>query len=298
MNIRNSSEKYSQWLVFSIVSAVIAFSTNLTSVIVDHFHEGEYLGFVWHMRAYYNNLGEFPLLIHGAVDYLPSVIASFVYGDESIIVGTRQIGSIMLWLGWVLFLDLGYSLIPEFNQKKYWAAGFVAVFIALLPALGSDYLVMQGAIVGTRDFFLIVTIWAFAKYLTSTSKSAVYFFLWLTSFGTAASIFWCYDRGVMAVAFFGVIVSGCFFKKRIVEASYLVLCAVLSLILIEHSNVVGSIMSNIENIKYWVIHGAELWSFPVEKQLLPYIGGVIMVLFGISAISVAFLNRHDRAGVC
>jgi hypothetical protein len=293
MNIKGWSRINIPQFVFFVVAGVVAFSTNLTSVIVDNFHEGEYLGFVWHMHAYYKNLAEFPLLIHGAVDYLPSVIASFIYGEERIIVGTRQIGSIMLWLEWVMFLDLGYSLIPKSDQKKYWATVFVALFIALLPALGCIYLVMQGAIVGTRDFFLILSIWAFAKYLYGTSKCEINFFLLLTSFGVAASIFWCYDRGVMAVAFFCTIVLGCFFTKRKEAAWFLLISLLVSLFLIDYSNVVGSAVSNIENIKYWVIHGAELWSYPFEKQFLPYMGGAIMVLFGVAATSVAIFFRYD-----
>lgn len=298
MSIQNLSPRYTSYLVFCIVAGIFAFSTNLTSVIVDNFHEGEYLGFLWHMHAYYNNLAEFPLLIHGAVDYLPSVIASLIYGDERIIVGTRQIGSIILLIEWVLFLDLGYTLIPDSNQKKYWALFLVAVFVALLPPLGSVYLVMQGAIVGTRDFFLIVAMWAFAKYLSAASKSGSSFFLWLTSFGVAASIFWCYDRGLMAVSFFCIIASGCFFTKRKAAAWFLLFNLMLSLFLIDFYNVVGSMLSNIQNIKYWVTYGTELWSYPFEKQFLPYMGGLIMILFSISAIAVAYLNKkHNREEV-
>ncbi len=296
MKIKDRLEKHAHFLLFGIISAFIAFSTNLTSVIVDNFHEGEYLGFVWHIRAYYNNASEFPLLIHGAVDYIPSVIASIIFGNEHIIVGTRLVGSILLWLEWVLFLDLGYLLIPDSNQKKYWAAGFVAIFIALVPALGSDYLTMQGAFVGTRDFFLVVTIWAIAKHLASLSKSVSYFFLWLASFGAAASIFWCYDRGVMAVAFIGVIILWLLIWRRIADAGILLLATLISLMLIGNLNFVGSTMSNIENIKYWAMHGAELWSYPFEKQVLPYIGGGIMVLFSIAAIWVALLQRQSRTG--
>ncbi|MBC7489819.1 MAG: hypothetical protein H7240_07480 [Glaciimonas sp.] len=296
MQIKNWIDRYSHILLFCFISAVISFSTNITSSIVDNFHEGEYLGFVWHMRSYYNNLAEFPLLIHGAVDYIPSVIASFVYGDEHIIVGTRQIGAVILWLEWVLFLELCYLLIPESNQKKCWMAGVLVVFFILSPKLSSDYMTMHGAIVGLKDFFLILTIWSFAKYLTASSKSAIYLFLWLTSFGAAASIFWCYDRGVMATAFFGVAVLGCIFTKRLADALFLTLSAILSLILIGYSNVVGSTMSNIGNIKYWIMYGSELWSYPFETHFLPYLGGGIMVLFSMAAIVMTILQKHVRAG--
>ncbi|MDI1269847.1 MAG: hypothetical protein PSV40_12195 [Polaromonas sp.] len=294
MNIKNSFEKNGHIVLFCLVSAVIAFSTSLTSTVIDTFHEGEYLGFLWHMRAYYNGIGEFPLLIHGAVDYIPSIIASLIYGDERIIVGTRQIGSILLWLGWVLFLDLGHTIIPKSSRKVFWTAALVLVFVALTPKLGSDYLTMQGAIVGARDFFLVVTIWAVARYIDAASKSARFLFLWIASFAAMTSIFWCYDRGLMAVAFFGICVLGCFLTKRTVEGWFLVFSSALSLLLIEYSNIFGSITSNIDNIIYWIKYGEDLWSYPLKEQLIPYIGGGIMVLFSVVVISIAFLQKFDR----
>ena len=58
------------------------------------------------MLAFYNNSIEFPLLIHGAMDYIPSIAASGIYGDNPVIVGTRAINTILVWLCWIWVLGV------------------------------------------------------------------------------------------------------------------------------------------------------------------------------------------------
>jgi hypothetical protein len=132
-----------RYLFFCAIAGFFAFSTNISHPILDSlylFHEGEYVGLLWNMRSFYNGEISFPLLIHGAMDYIPAIVASFIYGDDHVIVGTRAINTIAVWISWLLFLDLSYLLTYKINGHAIWVAIAIAIFIAFAPALHTQAL--------------------------------------------------------------------------------------------------------------------------------------------------------------
>ena len=69
--------------IFLICNVLI--STNLSESLGDAgtiYHEGELVGNYWHMLGYYRGTEKFPLLIHGAMDYWPSIAAANVFGEK------------------------------------------------------------------------------------------------------------------------------------------------------------------------------------------------------------------------
>ena len=136
-------EKY-RYLIFFVITGSMALSTWITNPISDSnylFHEGEYVGLLHHMLAFYNNSIEFPLLIHGAMDYIPSIAASSIYGDNHVIVGTRAINTILVWLCWILFFDLCYSMVlDKADQRIIWMVFITAIFFIIAPRFNSPAL--------------------------------------------------------------------------------------------------------------------------------------------------------------
>jgi hypothetical protein len=212
MKINTLIERHGHILLFCLISAFMVFSAKVTYRLVDTFHEGEYLGLLWHMRAYYMGVVEFPLLIHGAMDYIPSIVASLIYGDERVIVGTRIIYMIICGVVWVFFLDICNTIIPKSSQHTSWIIVAAFILILFLPSFGSNSLSFLWAFVGIRDFFLLFVIWNFSKYSASQTTKLTY--LIFGSFSATAGIFWCYDRGILSIVFLCIIFIGTVFNKK------------------------------------------------------------------------------------
>ncbi len=163
------TEKY-RYAVFCVLAGFVAFSTQISHSIVDSlylFHEGEYVGLLWNMRSYLNGQVAFPLLIHGCMDYLPSMIAQYIYGDDRIIVGTRAINTVIVWVCWVLFLDICYQLTSKSNQRLFWMSVATILFLIISPKLNTQALMVQEAFINVRDLFLVITVWCFAMSVRS-----------------------------------------------------------------------------------------------------------------------------------
>ena len=67
------------------------------------FHEGEMMGSYWHILKYYGGTDVFPVFIHGAMDYWPSLVAGYIFGDEKIIYGTRLTVVLFTSVSWIIF---------------------------------------------------------------------------------------------------------------------------------------------------------------------------------------------------
>lgn len=66
--MKPKAEKW-RYLIFCTVAGFSAFSTNISHSVMDSnylYHEGEYVGLLWHMRSFYNGEITFPLLIVAA----------------------------------------------------------------------------------------------------------------------------------------------------------------------------------------------------------------------------------------
>jgi len=291
-----------RYLFFCFVAGIVAFSTNLTNQLFDSnslFHEGEYVGLLWGMRSYYAGATEFPLLIHGAMDYIPSLLASFIYGDSHVIVGTRVINTIIVWICWVFFLDLCYQLIAASSQRKLWMLVTLFIFFVVSPPLFSTALVVEQSFIGSRDLFILMAVWSFSKYTNSTTNFATLIYLSFGSASAVTALFWSYDRGVMSLVFFAAILSSSILNKKpshALIASFIALC---SLLLIEYSNFLGSFVSNLNNVTYWIKYSAEIWGkgfneFPIAMKMT-IINLVVFCLLSTSIIVINIKDKSDEA---
>lgn len=286
-------EKHRYWIFFAI-TGFVALSTWVTNPILDSnflFHEGEYVGLLWNMHSFYRGEIQFPLLIHGAMDYIPAFIASFLYGNDHIIVGTRAINTMITWLCWLLFFDLCYSLIPKTNHRGFWIVIVTAIFLLISPRLNAQALVVQWAFLGPRDIFVIATVWCFTKYTVATRLMSQRIFLITGAVSALTALFWSYDRGIMALAFLAVMFVGVIKDKEKLNATLLFLTACISLVIIQYSNIFGPLADNVRNILYWVKYSKEIFGLSfseIDRNSLTI--AISVVFFCTATIVVAVIN--------
>ena len=290
-------EKY-RYYIFSLLTGLVAFSTWITNPILDSnflFHEGEYVGLLWNMRSFYSGEIQFPLLIHGAMDYLPSIVASFIYGDDHIIVGTRAINTIIAWLCWVLFFDLCYSLISKTNTRVFWLIIITAIFFIITPRFNSFALIVQHSFLGPRDIFIITTVWCFTQYTVAISTIRQRIFLIVGTFSAVTAIVWSYDRGIMALAFLAIMFIGVIKNKEKLNATLLFVTACISLVLIQYSNIFGSLSDNANNIFYWAKNSKEVFGIGFGGlDLIGLIITILVALFCTATIVLAVINAPAK----
>lgn len=162
----------SPFLFFLLFSVFVVFQVDVGRPVTDTFHEGEYVGLVWHMAAYYAGNASFPLLIHGGMDFIPSLLARIVYGDDRVIVGTRVVNSLIVIVAWSFFLDLCWRL--TIKSKKYTIWMIVPIlFILLASRQWESALELHHAFIGPRDLFLILSLWALVSYEQCLDRKSV-----------------------------------------------------------------------------------------------------------------------------
>ncbi|MCU7495754.1 MAG: hypothetical protein HF314_06360 [Ignavibacteria bacterium] len=288
-------------LIFSILAGLIAFSSDITYLIASSdysFHEGEYLGLLWNITAFYKGQSlVFPLLMHGAMDYIPGIISLFIYGGDHAIVATRILNTAATWACWVLFLDIIYLLTSKTRQKAFLMALAVLIFFLLAPGFNSKPLDVHDAFLGPRDLFLIASIWAFTNYIFSEEgNNSLYSRLFLISGGilTAISFFWCYDRGIMTLAFFFLVLMGIILNKKTADAFLTFIVFSLSLGIIGMTRVFGPITANLENAVYWVQHSAEIWGKVPAYGLGGMLSIFCILAFAVLTVVIAIKEKFYK----
>ncbi len=302
-SLEHAIEKYRYWIFFA-TTGFIALSTWITNPILDSnylFHEGEYVGLLYGVRAFLSGDAQFPLLIHGVMDYIPAVIASFIYGDDYIIVGTRALNTIAVWITWVLFLDVGFLLISRTNQRIIWVTILIVIFLMMTPSLHAKALSVQQGFLGIRELFLISTVWCFTQYTFSPNPARRKILIITGGISAVMSIYWCYDRGIMAVAFLVVIFTGMIANRQKINAALLFLTICISLAAIQYLKILGSLGDHLHNIHYWVKYSKEVWGdeggwSTIFTALSHYeLMSLAVLLFCTATLVIAFLNRPNKS---
>ncbi|NMG65953.1 hypothetical protein GPA19_13460 [Azoarcus indigens] len=163
---------------FSLNGGLFAFS--------DPFHQGEHFAFAQSLGN--STQAVDALSIHGALDFIPSLIGAQLWGSDHHFIPSYAIYALLGTLAALLLF-----LVPG-------AAGDAARRRASLFALA----LIGGLAVGYRDFFLLISLGAFYGLLTAELRPG-----WRTAlqllFGlsTAFGLYWSFDRGIAAVVSLG-----------------------------------------------------------------------------------------------
>ena len=283
-------------VLFLAVAILFACTTRIADPIAtspEMFHEGEYVGSLWHMKAYQSNKASFPLLIHGAMDYTPSQIAHAVYGGSRIIAGTRIVNTWIVVLSWLLFMELVFQMAAPATPAR-WRAGLpIFLFALLAPPWFSLPVQVTEAFTGVRDIFLLSLILTFLHYWKTSARWSSA----LAAFGAAILPFaipWSYDRGIIAVGFTGLMLGGMALHRRWRDLLLSIGSMLLAGILLDRMRIFGTYMENGHNIFYWITQSGVVWGLPFKFTELNSILGVMLIGFCllVAVLVIREVRKH------
>ncbi len=253
-------------MIFVII--LILISANLGSGFssaVDIFHEGEMLGNYWHMQDYYRGKSNFPLVIHGAMDYWPSLFAGLIFGEDKIIYGTRLIVVVTTTISWGIFVFTGISILSRNSKNNLLILVFVAIFCLTLPIFSLNVMAIEESPVGLRDPFLLLQMLLLIHYYIS--KESKVFFLAAMFALLPITLYWSYDRGVAAVLACMSLLMYLIYSKQYREFFASIFALVISVTLLEITNIAGSLVENLSNVLYWSGASGEVWGTKFNPNL-------------------------------
>ena len=170
-------------LVAACIAIVVAARASGLPAFDDPFHQGEYfaaLQALLHPR----DAGFLPLTIHGALDFLPALLARALWGPERYFLPTHALYQLTNMLASFVFIATAWELVRG-RELRGWLVVGAAVAASRL--------------VGYRDLFLLVALYLFVlgtrRALLPRSRALVQ-----VALGTALAVglFWSYDRGIAA----------------------------------------------------------------------------------------------------
>ena len=279
-----------RYLIFFITASVIAFSTSVTYSVSDLFHEGEYVGLLWQLESYYAGEANFSLLIHGAMDYAPALLASIVYGEERIIVSTRILNTVIVLISWIIFLDLCWRLSNKDGNRVLFSIVAMLTLFFLAPKFNSTAVEIQQSFIGARDLFILLTIWFFVIQSSLTAPFPSHLFIVLGAFTSATAVFWSYDRGIMTIAFVFCIFSGLIFIKNFRGAFLLASGLVLSFVFFDTTGIFGKVHDNMSNIIYWAQYSSEIFG-KIYTDPYSLVAQAILLIYAFTTFAVLYKSR-------
>jgi len=271
---------------------------SVTTPLVDHFHEGEYLGHLRQLAEHRAGDAPFPLLTHGAMDYLPSQLATLLHGVDAAIVGTRAINVLLtgcnLWLLMWMLVELGRRAGVD-RALRLTACGLLA---ALLFADVRDAAALHQRVLNPRDSALLLMMaLALLHHGTVGAGRGVALALAVGAVATVAP-FWAYDRGLVTLCAFVAFVAGLAWRGRWLDLSAAAAGALATLALLDATRVMGDIGANLDNVRYWLEHAA-LWRVPFDSSValraLPLVVLDAAMLVALWRLARAAWRADDRA---
>jgi hypothetical protein len=159
------------------------------SILHDSFHYGEFFASA---TSIFNDstLNFHPLIIHGALDFLPALAAKRIFGPESYFLPTYAIYKILN------FIAAAYLVLIAYQLTKYKNNQF---FLITLTFIAAPFLV------GYRDLFLLIALHLFLCILDARFRANQSILLHiLFGFIVGLGLFWSYDRGIAGAISLGM----------------------------------------------------------------------------------------------
>ncbi|MGZ0703353.1 hypothetical protein [Pseudomonas piscis] len=289
-------EKTLKTVLYIIFPILLALATGLSSSVIDPFHEGEYLGNYLYIRDYYRGLAEFPILIHGAMDYLPALVASEIKDGKSIIFYTRLFNTMAICICWIAWMDMARIILKRSDSRYILGLLFILMFIVMSTAVGNTPVNRQQAFLGTRDVFLIVSLWCSVKSIDYKNGIMPGLLVALTGFFSAASFYWSYDRGIMSAVLVISLSTVYVLGKGRRNALLLVTSYGASILAISATGIAGTLVENISNVKYWIFNTGDVWFLAQKLKRDTHLGSLATLIFAATVIWYS-ARRTLRSGI-
>lgn len=258
------------WLIILISFATIALQ-NLkgTLVLSDPFHQGEY--FASAVIFFTKQIVKFtPLTIHGALDFIPALIAKSIWRPDSYFLPTYFLYKVINITSALLLLAISIDLT---KGEKYCSVVVLSIAIAA-PQL-----------VGYRDLVLLISFYLFLKINNKSIETATEKIL-LIAFGvvTALGLFWSFDRGIAGVVSFGI--ATLFMASRNKKHIIAVLTFLATVIIVGIFSQTFSFGNYIENIKVLLATSSQ-WSYGWQRG--PVINSLFAIIFNLAIIGFVMI---------
>lgn len=277
-----------------LVPLALAFNVWIDMALVDGFHEGEYLTNGPKMRAYYAGLTAFPVLIHGAMDFLPALAAERIAGLDRVIVWTRFINTACVAMCWVLWMRVPHWLLRDKTRRPAWYLVHALLFGWMAISAGTDPVAKQQAFLGTRDVFLVVMVAlaAWASTIVRPGRAALVYVA--TGAAAAACLYWSYDRGVIAFACVVLIIASLVLMKKFGQASGLAAGYCIVLAVVSACGWAGTLGENVHNVQYWLRYSSDVWRLTLRNNIYALPGVAGTAVFALVVLGAAVLQLARR----
>lgn len=281
-----------------VVLFIIILSSPISAAAIPDFyafHEGEQFQNIETIRRYWAGDVPFPLFVHGAMDYIPSMLGQALAGENRIIYGGRLALLAVSTLTWAVFV---YQLIYIFRWKAL-DRKYLAVVLGLLALSFSTQdigmvFVMEGTL-GRRDLFIVLQSLSLLIFCTAESKSVQRAALVSLFALIPFSLGWSYDRGVAATVGCAAVGGLLLLRRDFANAALAVGSMVASALFMWVTAMFGRPHEIIANILYWARYSGDIWS--TNPTLGPgLLFSMLPLGFIVIAFACAFLDKDVRTG--
>lgn len=179
---------YKSIIMFVFISLTILMAFRGEIVISDPFHTGEFFASAESFTS--NRYTEYPLTIHGALDFIPSLIAQKIFSVDNFFVYTILFYKVLNIISIIFFMIITNKMLHD-SLLKYW---LLLVGVLIAPFL-----------VNYRDLFFMLTFLIYLV-LQDDHKYIVYKIFYQIIFGAIVGLglFWSFDRGIATFVIFGI----------------------------------------------------------------------------------------------
>ncbi len=217
-------------------------------ILGDPFHHGEY----FHAAAHFFNqeaIGFIPLTIHGAIDFVPTVMARGLWGGWNYFLPTAALHQLLGLFASMTFIALSYELTRE-KESQRWSL-VVAALVAPLC-------------VADKDLFLLLSLYLFILIGNRSWPRRLEIIL-KALFGLLVAIgfFWSFDRGIAQTVSLGIATLFLARKNRDSFVSIFVFLLVIGLLGIYFP--VFSLSNYVENV-HVLMETSLQWSYGFQSR--------------------------------
>lgn len=275
MHSKNITTKFIKLLsiAFGVFGLALSFAVNRlqigNGILDDRFHHGEYIA---SLSSIVHESSFVPLTIHGALDFIPGLLAIFVYGRESYLFPTQLAYLSLSLMSCIMALVITYRFTQSALQVLI--AGFIVPYL-----------------VDFRDFSILLLLF-FYFFLSDRKKlGSQYFCLFLLGLIGAFNFYFSTNRGIAGTISIGValLISSYFNRAYLIAvASFLIFIFAGSLI-----SPLSSFPNYISNILF-LTQTSHQWSYGLDPQTA--ILSVFLATWLIAALYLQFIEIASMRG--
>lgn len=254
-------------MVLGLLGLVLSFTVNRLQIgdgiLDDRFHHGEYIA---SLSSIIHTSNFVPLTIHGALDFIPGLVAILAYGKESYLFPTHLAYLSLSLMACIIAVIIIY----RFSQSalQIFIAGFIAPYL-----------------VDFRDFSILLLLFFYFLSLDLKKICGQYLCLFFLGLLGAFNFYFSTNRGIAGTISIGLalLVSSYFNKAYLIAvASFIFFIFITSFI-----DPLFSLPNYIDNILF-LTQTSYQWSYGFQYEAVTF--SVFLAIWLISALYLQYVN--------